>query len=84
MTQRYSLFAVIRVPLGLVLVAVGGVLSLPLVPGPGIPIMLVGFALLSKRFACARKIHIGLRNAASRLRKGVRSGEAQHGNEYRI
>ena len=34
---------------------VGAVLALPLVPGPGIPLMLLGLVLLSDHFVWARR-----------------------------
>jgi hypothetical protein len=40
---------------GFLALAVGIVLSIPLVPGPGIPLILFGLLLLSDHFVWARK-----------------------------
>ena len=45
-----------RVVVGLVLVAVGVVLSLPLVPGPGMVLVVVGLGFLSHEFEWARRL----------------------------
>lgn len=45
-----------RVVIGLVLVVVGAILSLPLVPGPGILVMFVGLTVLSAEFEWARRL----------------------------
>ena len=42
--------------LGIVLVLVGVVLALPLVPGPGIPVVFVGLTVLSTEFEWARRL----------------------------
>ena len=67
--RRNGLLRTLRIPVGLLLVVVGAVLALPLVPGPGIPILLVGLAMLSDHFTWARKACEWIRNAAGRLRK---------------
>ena len=51
MTARKHL----RIVFGFLALAVGALLALPLVPGPGIPIMLVGLVLLSEHFEWARR-----------------------------
>jgi len=45
-----------RVAVGLALVVVGLVLALPLVPGPGVLVMLVGLTVLSTEFEWARRL----------------------------
>ncbi len=45
-----------RIVLGLALVGVGLVLALPLVPGPGLLVMLVGLTVLSAEFEWARRL----------------------------
>jgi Putative transmembrane protein (PGPGW) len=45
---------VARIAAGFVLLGAGGILALPLVPGPGIPLVLLGLMLLSSHFAWAR------------------------------
>ena len=44
----------LRIALGFLALIAGGLLALPLVPGPGIPLMVVGLVLLSDHFAWAR------------------------------
>ena len=45
-----------RIVVGLLFLAVGAILSLPLVPGPGIPLILVGLTVLSSEFEWARRL----------------------------
>jgi len=45
-----------RIALGIALVLVGVVLALPLVPGPGIPVIFVGLTVLSAEFEWARRL----------------------------
>ena len=52
-----------RVAIGLVLLVVGLVLALPLVPGPGILLILVGLTVLSSEFAWARRLRDRLHTA---------------------
>ena len=59
-----------RVVLGVALLLVGIVLALPLVPGPGIPLILVGLTVLSTEFEWAHRlrnwIHLTFRRALER------------------
>ena len=55
-------------PLGYGLLAVGG--ALLVLPGPGIPLLLVGLALLAPRRAWARRARRKLRLRLARLRRG--------------
>jgi Putative transmembrane protein (PGPGW) len=41
--------------LGFLLLVVGGILSIPLVPGPGIPLIILGLVLLSRDFRWAAR-----------------------------
>jgi len=45
-----------RTAAGVVLFAGGAILSLPLVPGPGILLMIVGLGFLSHEFESARRL----------------------------
>ena len=45
----------IRLLTGLLLLIVGAVLALPLVPGPGIPLIILGLVLLSDHFPWAKR-----------------------------
>ena len=45
----------LRICGGFLALVAGGILALPLVPGPGIPLMLVGLVLLSDHFTWARR-----------------------------
>ena len=59
----------LRVLCGFVLLLVGTVLALPGVPGPGIPIVLLGLWLLSDRFTWARRAFAWIKERAGRLRR---------------
>lgn len=48
--------ALLKLVAGFALLFVGAVLAIPGVPGPGIPIMVLGLVLLSDRFSWARRI----------------------------
>jgi Putative transmembrane protein (PGPGW) len=45
----------LRIFLGFLLLVVGGILSIPLVPGPGIPLIILGLVLLSRDFHWAAR-----------------------------
>ena len=53
---------------GFALLIVGALLALPGIPGPGIPILLLGLLLLSDRFAWARKALTWLREKTAGIR----------------
>ena len=57
-----------RIVVGLVLLAAGIVLSLPLVPGPGILVAAVGVGLLSHEFEWARRLRNWGHSQFDRLR----------------
>lgn len=63
-----------RVAIGLVLVLVGAVLSLPLVPGPGLLCIFVGLTVLSGEFEWARRLRDRMHALVRRV-----TGRAQHG-----
>ena len=44
-----------RIALGFLALLTGAALALPLVPGPGIPLMLLGLVMLSDHFEWARR-----------------------------
>jgi hypothetical protein len=54
-TMITSISRICRLTAGFSLLVVGAVLALPGVPGPGIPIMLLGLWLLSRHFTWARR-----------------------------
>jgi hypothetical protein len=56
-----------RLAFGIALVLVGAVLSLPLVPGPGLLFIFGGLTVLSSEFAWARRLRDQLRGAARRV-----------------
>lgn len=58
-----------RVVIGVVLLVVGFILSLPLVPGPGIAIMFVGLTALSYEFEWARRLRQWAHDEFERLRR---------------
>ena len=45
-----------RMVAGILLLIVGAILALPMVPGPGILVMLLGLGLLSHEFEWARRL----------------------------
>ncbi len=45
----------LRIALGFSALVAGAVLALPLVPGPGIPLMVLGLVMLSDHFEWARR-----------------------------
>ena len=55
---------------GFALLAIGGALALPFVPGPGIPLILLGLLLLSDRFTWARKAQTWAREKIGWFRRG--------------
>jgi uncharacterized protein (TIGR02611 family) len=56
-----------RIVLGALLIIVGVVLSLPLVPGPGLLIVFVGLTVLSAEFEWARRLRDRLRGTFRRV-----------------
>jgi hypothetical protein len=56
-----------RVIAGLLLLAAGAVLSVPLVPGPGVLFVVGGLALLGREFHWARRVNEWLRRQAGRV-----------------
>jgi hypothetical protein len=63
------LVVAMRLVAGLALLVIGVVLALPGIPGPGIPIMLLGLWLLSHHFAWARRALAWLRERTTGLRR---------------
>ena len=63
-----------RVVVGVVLLVAGAVLALPLVPGPGIPIALVGLTLLSYEFEWARRLRTWAHEELDRLTRRRNAG----------
>jgi putative transmembrane protein PGPGW len=57
--------------LGGALLVVGFVLALPLVPGPGILVMLVGLTVLSAEFEWARRLRDHVRGRFRRAIGGI-------------
>lgn len=58
---------VTRIVIGGLLIVVGFVLSLPLVPGPGLLLIFGGLTVLSGEFAWARRLRDRLRDSLRRL-----------------
>jgi len=50
-----------RIALGIALLVIGGILALPLVPGPGLLVMFGGLTVLSTEFAWAGRLRERLR-----------------------
>ena len=59
----------IRLTVGFALLVIGFILSLPLVPGPGIALMILGLVILSEHVPWARRVL----DWAKRKLKGARS-----------
>jgi uncharacterized protein (TIGR02611 family) len=57
-----------RIVVGLLLLVVGIVLSLPLVPGPGLLVAAIGIGLLSHEFEWARRLRNWAHAEIERLR----------------
>ena len=74
----------LRVVWGFVLLMVGAVLAIPGVPGPGIPIVLLGLWLLSDRYTWAKRAFDWIKGKADRFRRAPaeeRQAAAQMVNE---
>ncbi len=63
-----------RIAVGVGLLIVGGILSLPLVPGPGLLVMFGGLTVLSGEFEWARRLRERMRHTFHRM-----TGRAPHG-----
>jgi uncharacterized protein (TIGR02611 family) len=59
-----------RIVVGLLLLLVGIVLSLPLVPGPGLLLVVFGLGFLSHEFEWARRLRDWAHQQFDRLRRG--------------
>lgn len=57
----------LKVLCGFLLLIVGAVLAIPGVPGPGIPILLLGLWLLSDHFTWARRAFAWIKERAGRF-----------------
>jgi uncharacterized protein (TIGR02611 family) len=60
-----------RIIVGVVLILVGIVLSLPLVPGPGLLVIFIGLTVLSTEFEWARRLRERLRTMFRHARERV-------------
>jgi hypothetical protein len=60
-----------RIVGGFALVIVGAVFAIPGVPGPGIPIILLGLWVLSDHFTWARRAHEWVKLRIARLRQNL-------------
>ena len=63
-----------RVVLGLVLLVAGVLLSLPFIPGPGIPLIFVGLTALSYEFEWARRLRVWAHTEFERLTRRRHAG----------
>jgi len=62
----------LKIAAGFLLLIVGGILSLPGVPGPGILVIILGLVLLSEHFTWARNALQWAKEKAARLRRRPR------------
>ncbi len=67
---------VVLTVIGVVLLLVGFVLSLPLVPGPGILVMLAGLALLASEYDWAQDVLLWARERSAKAARRLRSGRS--------
>ena len=65
----YGPLRALKVVAGFALLIVGVVLAFPGVPGPGIPILLLGLWVLSGHFAWARRVSAWVRERTGRFRR---------------
>jgi hypothetical protein len=63
-----------RIAIGVGLLIVGGILALPLVPGPGLLVMFGGLTVLGAEFEWARRLRDRMRHTFRRV-----TGRAHHG-----
>ena len=63
-SQRHKLYRIGFAVAGTLVLLAGIILSLPLVPGPGLPLVAVGLAMLALEFAWAERL---LRRVAHRI-----------------
>ena len=61
----------LRILGGFFLLLVGGVLALPAVPGPGIPVILLGLWVLSDHFAWAKRALAWVKKKTDRFRRNT-------------
>jgi hypothetical protein len=65
---------------GLLVVAVGVVLAMPLVPGPGIPLILLGLGILSLEFERPRLWLARIKAMAARVRQRFSERRSESGD----
>jgi len=65
----------LRILAGFALLIVGGVLSLPGVPGPGIAIILLGLWILSDHFTWAKRAIAWVKERTAWFRRGKTEGQ---------
>jgi uncharacterized protein (TIGR02611 family) len=61
-----------RISLGFLLVAVGLILALPGVPGPGLAVIALGLVILAEHFHWARRLLDWARHKFERIREAAR------------
>lgn len=62
----------LRITLGFLLIAVGLLLSIPGIPGPGFVVIALGLYLLSEHFHWARRMHEWVKQKATALMDRVK------------
>lgn len=67
----------VKVLCGFAALIAGGVLALPGIPGPGIPLILLGLWLLHDHFEWARRSFAWLRKRTAAFRPSARSPQTQ-------
>jgi hypothetical protein len=66
----------LRIVAGIGLIAVGFLLALPFVPGPGIPLMILGLVILSDHFEWAKRMVEWARRKYAQVKSRSSSGRA--------
>jgi uncharacterized protein (TIGR02611 family) len=65
----------LRISFGFLLLAVGLVLSIPGVPGPGIVVIILGLVILSDHFHWARRMLDWAKRKTEKVRKSIGLGQ---------
>ena len=66
-----------KLPAGFALLIAGGLLAIPGVPGPGIPILLLGLWMLADHFTWAKRALVWARERAAWLRRRANSDRSK-------
>ncbi|MGH7965321.1 MAG: PGPGW domain-containing protein [Candidatus Binatia bacterium] len=82
-TTRQLLWRACRITAGMVLLALGLFLSLPLVPGPGFVLIAFSLAILSRDFPWAEKLYNRLKQLGQKIFRRSEDTTAKEDNDGR-